>query len=47
MKVFMKEIPHGKWVVYDDKGKLVIMSRDKRVCLKQVEKLTSKEKTND
>ncbi len=43
----MKETKSGKWVVYDDKGKLVIISRDKRVCQKQVEKLTSKEKTND
>jgi len=45
--VTMKELPHGKWVVYDDKGKLVIMSRDKRVCQKQIENLTTKEKTND
>tara|TARA_B100000927_G_scaffold222519_2_gene182445 strand:- start:1495 stop:1626 length:132 start_codon:yes stop_codon:yes gene_type:complete len=43
----MKQLPHGKWVVYDDKGKLVIMSRDKRVCQKQIENLTTKEKTND
>ncbi len=43
----MRETNSGKWVVYDDKGKLVIISRDKRVCQKQVEKLTSKEKTND
>ena len=45
--VTMKELPQGKWVVYDDEGKLVIISRDKRVCQTQVEKLTSKEKTND
>ena len=47
MKVFMRELPHGKWVVYDNKGKLVIMSRDKRICLKQIENLTTKEETND
>ena len=45
--VTMKELPHGKWVVYDDQGKLVIMSRDKRICLKQIENLTTKEETND
>ena len=44
---YMKQLPSGKWVVYDNKGKLVIMSRDKRVCLKQVENLTSKGKPND
>ena len=44
---YMKQLPQGKWVVYDDKGKLVIMSRDKRVCQKQIENLTTKEKTND
>ena len=44
---YMKQLPSGKWVVYDDKGKLVIMSRDKRVCQKQIENLTTKEKTND
>ena len=44
---YMKQLPHGKWVVYDDKGKLVIMSRDKRVCQKQIENLTTKEETND
>jgi len=43
----MRETTSGKWVVYDDKGKLVIISRDKKVCQKLVEKLTSKEKTND
>jgi hypothetical protein len=44
MKVFMKELPHGKWVVYDDKGKLVIMSRDKKICLNYLNKLqTEKE----
>ena len=42
---YMKELPHGKWVVYDDKGKLVIMSRDKRICQKQVDKLKAKGKT--
>ena len=47
MKVFMRELPQGKWVVYDDKGKLVIISRDKRICQKKVEKLTAKGKTND
>ena len=45
MKVFMRELPHGKWVVYDDKGKLVIMSRDKKICLNQIKNLTTKEKT--
>jgi hypothetical protein len=45
--VTMKELPQGKWVVYDDKGKLVIISRDKRICQTQVEKLTAKGKTND
>ena len=44
---YMKQLPSGKWVVYDDKGKLVIMSRDKKICLKQIENLTTKEKTND
>ena len=44
---YMKQLPSGKWVVYNDKGKLVIMSRDKRVCQKQIENLTTKEKTND
>jgi|TARA_R100000231_G_scaffold50907_1_gene43057 hypothetical protein len=44
---YMKQLPSGKWVVYDDKGKLVIMSRDKRVCHKQIENLTTKEETND
>ena len=44
---YMKELPHGKWVVYDDQGKLVIMSRDKRICLNQIENLTTKEQTND
>ena len=44
MKVFMKELPHGKWVVYDDKGKLVIISRNKKVCQKLLTKLqTEKE----
>ena len=41
----MRETTSGKWVVYDDKGKLVIMSRDKRICLKQIENLTTKEET--
>ena len=41
---YMKELPHGKWVVYDDKGKLVIISRNKKVCLKLLTKLqTEKE----
>jgi hypothetical protein len=43
----MRETTSGKWVVYDDKGKLVIISRDKRICQTQVEKLTAKGKTND
>ena len=44
MKVFMKELPHGKWVVYDDKGKLVIISRNKKACQKLLTKLqTEKE----
>ena len=47
LMTIMRETTSGKWVVYDDKGKLVIISRDKRVCQKLVEKLTSKEKTND
>ena len=28
----MKETKTGKYIVYDDKGKIVIISRDKRVC---------------
>jgi len=28
----MKETKSGKYVVYNDKGKIVIISRDKKVC---------------
>ena len=38
------ELPHGKWAVYDDNGKLVIISRDKRICQYYMDKLqTEKE----
>lgn len=40
----MKEIPKGKWAVYDKNGKVIIISRDKRVCQKLLTKLqTEKE----
>jgi len=42
---YMRELPHGKWAVYDDKGKLVIMTRNKIICQKQVEKLNLERKT--
>lgn len=41
----MRETTSGKWVVYDDKGKIVIMSRDKRICQRLVDKLKTKGKT--
>lgn len=44
---YMRELPHGKWAVYDDKGKLVIMTKNKIICQKQIENLTTKEETND
>ena len=41
----MRETTSGKYIVYDDKGKIVIISRDKRVCQKLVDKLKAKGKT--
>ena len=42
--VTMKETKSGKYIVYDDKGKIVIISRDKRICQKLLTKLqTEKE----
>ena len=35
---YMKELPHGKWAVYDDKGKLVIITRDKKICQNYIDK---------
>jgi hypothetical protein len=35
---YMKQLPSGKWVVYDDKGKLVIITRDKRICQNYIDK---------
>ena len=34
----MKQLPSGKWVVYDDNGKLVIITRDKRICQNNMDK---------
>jgi hypothetical protein len=40
----IKETKTGKYIVYDDKGKIVIISRDKRVCQQVLTKLqTEKE----
>jgi len=40
----MKETKSGKYIVYDDKGKIVIISRDKRICQYYITKLqTEKE----
>jgi hypothetical protein len=40
----IKETKTGKYIVYDDKGKIVIISRDKRVCQQLLTKLqTEKE----
>jgi len=40
----MKETKSGKYIVYDDKGKIVIISKDKRICQYYITKLqTEKE----
>jgi hypothetical protein len=40
----LKEIKSGKYIVLDNSGKIVIMSRDKRVCEYYLTKLqTEKE----
>jgi len=40
----MKETKSGKYIVYDKQGKIVIMSRNKRVCQQVLTRLqTEKE----
>ncbi len=44
LMTIMKETKSGKYIVYDKKGKIVIMSRDKRVCQQVLTRLqTEKE----
>ena len=40
----MKETKSGKYIVYDKQGKVIVISRNKNVCLKLLTKLqTEKE----